>query len=386
MNHQPSDDSPHVPPSGQAVVAGVSLAATANTAAHLQENRESAYYLNSSLKQALGCLDIKLTDELNRFRSKQEDRSPDMQVAQVNEVSWEEQSVDFDADAEILTAEIVQPSIFRNTAPENRDMSRFSETENGPTSGFIIIDGLMTTAGSSRNAITTVNYAQISVQEQDAATIHENLALNFSRGGEIAPFHDEYLSSSQELLRQIQAGYPNAGDAFTNPTQSAVSTPKRKYLTPLKIGSMVAACAIAGGAVYTYVNPSILAPLMATKVVAPATTNSSLGQLIQSPNLAANEFTDLSLSNINTIKLPPTATAANVSTTTTSTIGGTTTTAVTAPAAIPFNSINSQVTPPSTITAQPRLADSLVKSLLPPNFQAISKPIRYRAIQPGLSR
>jgi hypothetical protein len=375
MNHQPSDDSPNVPPSGRAVVAGVAPTATAKTAAYLQEPRESAYDLNPALKQALGCLDIKLADELNRFRSKQEDRSPDMQVEQMNEVSWEQQSADFDTDAEILTAEIVQPAISRNTG---------SEPENGPTSGFIIIDGLTTSASSTRNAITTVNYAQISVQERDVATIHENLDLNFSRGGEITPFHDEYLSSSQELLRQIQSGYPTAAETFTSPTQSAAPA-KRKYLTPLKLGSMAAACVLAGGAAYTYVNPSILAPLTAIKIVAPTTSANSLGQLIQSPNLAANEFTDLNLSTINTIKLPTAANATNVSTATApSTVMNATTTA--APAAIPFNSINSQVTPPATITAQPRLADSLVKSLLPPNFQAIAKPIRYRAIQPGMSR
>jgi hypothetical protein len=363
MNHNLSDNSANVPPSGQAVV-----------------NRPSDH-LDPSLQAALGCLDIKLEDELTRFRSKQEDRSQDLPSAEASATTWEQESAAFDADAEIFTAEIVQPVII-----EDRDLPIFSKEEPEPTGGFIIIDGLSSSSTNSRSAITTINYAPISVQQQDRSAMHENLDLNFSSGGEIAPFHDEYLSSSQELLRQIQSGYPASVDTSNNPIPSAAPAPKRKHLTTLKLGSMAAACFLAGGAGYTYLNPSILvAPLTATRAVTPTATTSSLGQSIQSPNLAANEFTDLNLSTLNTIKLPTTAIATNVSTATPVTMNATGT--ATAPVAIPFNGTSSRIVPPTAIiTSQPRLADSLVKSLLPPNFHSFSKPAGYRAIPPGMGR
>ncbi len=334
--------------------------------------------LNPALQQALNCLDIKLEDELIRFRSNQTDRSPQQQLAQASETTWEQQSVSFDTGADILTAEIIQPARSQTIVAEDDRQTLFSEAATTPTGGFIIIDGLVTSTTNSRSAITTVNYATISPQRADVPMRQESLDLNFSSGGEIAPFHDEYLSSSQELLRQIQSGYPSATDPVEHRPQAVPPKPRSKHFTPLKIGTMAAACVLAGGVVYTALNPNILAPLTATKVVAPTATTNSLGQSIQSPNLAANEFTEINLSTLNNIKVPTVAPATNVSMATTATIGAT----ATAPVAIPFNGTRSaSVVPPTTITSQPRLADSLVKSLLPPNFHSY-KPANV----PGISR
>ena len=343
MNHNPSDDSANVPPSSQAVVVGA--------ASSREHQGDNSYQLNPSLQQALNCLDIKLEDELNRFRSKQEDRAPDLQPQTANTTTWQ-------TEPDVVTADIVEPMM--------------SQTLSAPTtSGFVIIDGLSTSSTNSRNALANLNYAPISLYRGNGSEQPENLDLNFSLGGEIAPFHDEYLSSSQELLQQIRSGYANAVPSNDNRPQSASSTPKSKNLNPLKLGSVAAACLLAGGAVYAYLNPSLLAPLTATKVV--TTTTSSLGQLIQSPNLAANEFTEINLSTLNTIKLP-TATTTNVSMATTSTMSTTQTGRSTTPVAIPFNVTGSPVISPSTvITSQPRLADSLIRSLLPPNFQTSAR-------------
>jgi hypothetical protein len=365
MNHHPSDDSANVPPFGQAVVAG-----TASPPQH-----HEFYHLNPSLQTALSCLDIKLEDELTRFRSKQGEfvnvntETPHISHqhdSSANSVIWEQQSVNFDSDSDILTAEIVQPppTSDNSTAPKG--------------AGFIIIDGLTTSASTSRNEMANVNYAPIELHRSNQPMMPE-MDLNFSSGGEIAPFHDEYLSSSQELLRQIQSGY--RATEHPNPTQSPDPTRRSKHFTPLKIGSMAVACVLAGGAVYTYLNPGILAPLTATKVASSTTT--SLGQLIQSPNLAANEFTELNLSTLNTIRLP-TVTATNITTTPTS-IVTTQTGASTMPVAIPFNG-KTQITPPTTITSQPRLADSLVRALLPANFHSVAKPSGYQATPPRLGR
>jgi hypothetical protein len=366
MNHNPSDSSTNVSPSGQAVV-------------------DRLDRLDPSLQQALNCLDIKLEDELTRFRSKQEEPAPERQAVQTAETIWEQESPDFDADAEIFTAEIVHPVKIET----ERDKSRADRGDQTPTGGFIIIDGLSTSSSNSRNAVTTVNYAPISVDRQGRSAMDENLDLNFSTGGEIATFRGEYSSSSQELLRQIQSGYPPGSEAFSEDrrTTSATPAPKRKHLTPLKLGSMAAVCVLASGAGYAYFNPSILTiPSIATKTVMPTATTNLLGGSIQSPNLAANEFTELNLSTLNTIKLPKTAVATNaISAAPTATLNGTAT--ATAPVAIPFNTINAKIVPPTAIiTSQPRLADSLIKSLLPPNFHTVAKPSGYRAIPPAMRR
>ncbi len=349
MNHNSSDDSANVHPSDRAVV-----------------DRES-HHLNPVLGQALGCLDIKLEDELTRFRSHRTDPLPERQLAPVATATWE-QSEDLYADEDIFTAQIVQPGITGIGADDEDDRPQ--------PSGFIIIDGLTTSSTSSQSVSTTVSYAPITIYRENSSSPPESLNVNFSTGGEIAPFHDEYLSSSQELLRQIQSGYPTSTETF-NRTKIPSPARKNKYFTPLKIGSMAAACVIAGGAVYTSLNPSILTTLTATKVAVPTTSS-----LIQSPNLAANEFTELNLSTLNNIKLPTVVAAApttNVSIAT-SNLGATTT----APAPVPFT--RTQIVPTGAITSQPRLADSLIKSLLPPNFQSYAKSSGNRSIPLGLKR
>lgn len=388
MNHNPSDDSANVSPSGQAVVAGVSpqeqlyqRQASAVTEASLgEENRRASDHLNPSLQQALGCLDIKLEDELIRFRAKQTDLSATAPSPTVSEAILEQpSSAAFDADADIFTGEIVPTSVPETIKADVADTGSHR-------GGFTIVDKYSISETNSLNAITTVKHDRITLPpQQDAPVKNDSLELNFSSGGEISPFHAKYSSSSQELLRQIQSGYPSTAESVSS-TPSAAPPLKRNHFTPFKIGSMAAACVIAGGAVYTSIDPSILAPLTATKVVSPTTTTTnSLGQSIQSPNLAANEFTELNLSTLNTIKLPTAAPATNISTATTPNVNVTTATS-TAPAAIPFSGFNSQTMPPATITAQPRLADSLVKSLLPPNYQSVAKQSGYRTTQPTLSR
>jgi hypothetical protein len=349
MNQNPSDNSANVPPSGQAVV------------------DRAPHHLNPSIQQALGCLDIKLEDELTRFRSHRTDPIPEPQLAPVA-TTWE-QSEDRYADSEIFTAQIVQPGMSQSidTAADDRP----------EPSGFIIIDGL-TSSTTNREVVTTVSYAPMTVYREDPTARSANLNVNFSTGGEIAPFHDEYLSSSQELLRQIQSGYPTATDTFAR-TQTATVKPKSKHFTPLKIGSMAVACALAGGVAYTSFNPSILTTLTATKVAVPTTSS-----LIQTPNLAANEFTELNLNTLNNIKLPTVAAAAPVTNVSmaTSTIPPT----ATAPVPVPFSGLSTQILPAAAIRSQPKLADSLIKSLLPANFQPYTRPSSYQAIPSGLKR
>ena len=337
--------------------------ATATASARSVEDRIPAR-LNLSLQQALGCLDLKLEDELSRFRSRQDDLTDERQgnVNNVATAAWQAQT---DADSEIITGEIVRSAL---TQPE-RDLSQ--------SGGFIIIDGIYPPK-DDRLAITHVSNAPSSVNT-DFADSQESLDVNFAPRGEITY---EYSASSQELLRQIQSGYTTPGGNSSERCQPAPSPAKKRQLfTPVKIGSLAVACLLAGGAAYTYFNPAILAPLTATKPSVPATTaGSSLGQTIQSPNLAANEFTELNLSTLNTVKMP--AATAPINTTPTNTTPATTG----APVAIPYNGMNAAPVPPSTIVVQPRLADSLIRSLLPPNFHTTTKQSRDPAAQSGLRR
>ncbi len=321
-----------------------------------------------SIPQVLGCLDLKLEDELNRFRAKQTARRQSMATNAATEVAPAPERSDF------ITGELVRSTV--TATHSERDPAQSAQS----AGGFIIIDGLH---APQSNLMAIARIDDRSSATTDFSHSYESLDLNFSPRGEITSFDREYSASSQELLRQIQSGYSNPTDGFATGPQSPPTPAKSKLFTPVKIGSLAAACIIAGGAAYTYYNPAILAPLMATKSIAPTTTaSSSLGQVIQSPNLAANEFTDLNLSTLNTVKMP-TAAKAPVATPTSSianpTNAGT-------PQAIPFNGMATPAVPPATIVAQPRLADSLVRSLLPPNFHTVAAQPRYRALQPGLRR
>ena len=349
MNDHQSGDNANTSPSSQAVVDRI------------------PERLNLSLQQALGCLDLKLEDELDRFRAKQGDRA--RQAIATNAVTAERSSGE-DPDSEIITGEIVRSAL------SNTNINDVQPELSQSAGGFIIIDGIYAPQ-DNLSAITRV--------DPHSSTPHESLDLNFSPRGEIAPFDREYSAASQELLRQIQSGSTLSADNFATKPQPATVPPKKlKLFTPVKIGSLAVACVLAGGAAYTYFNPAILAPLTASKITTPTSTSSSLGQSIQSPNLAATEFTDLNLSTINTVKMPMT-TAANSSAVTTTAIGNPPTAG--APVAIPYNATHNLPTvPPATIVAQPRLADSLIRSLLPPNFHTFAKQTRYPATQPRLRR
>jgi hypothetical protein len=326
-----------------------------------------SYQLNPALQQALSCLDIKLEDELTRFRHNLEDREPDSQSPQPVTATWQQPAVD-------SAAEPIELAISSTTiATEEYEIIP-------PSGGFIIINSTPIPE-ISFSAITTFDRAPLVVHGEDISVAHQSLDLNFTSGGQIAPFREEYIASSQELLRQIQAGATNPPESAHRP-QTVAKPTKSRWLTPIKLGSVAAACVIVGAGTYTYFNPTILAPLTATKIdTVTATTTSSLGQIIQSPNLAATEFTELNLSNLNTIKIATSAPTQSVST-----IANPVGTMTTTPAAIPFTPVNTQSIAPPITQAQPRLADSLVKSLLPSNFQAFARSSQAPLTQPGVRR
>lgn len=278
-----------------------------------------------------------------------------MQVEE--ETGKQQSSIDYGDELDALLAEIVKPEI----APTSIDRKSSRSAERLPT------------LAASRGEIAQISYAPLEIGGKEMG----NLDLDFSAGGEIAPFQAEYLPSSQELLRQIQAGAAESPSDSLGiyGTSTAAIVPKRQYLTKLQFGSVIGASMLAGAAVYVALNPSILTPSTIAKVstsVAPNTV-SNMGQSVQTPNLAANEFTAINLSTVGTIPAPVAVATPNVSVATDGVVNLT----EVAPAAIPYNPTVA-VIPPTTTVARKNLADSLVKSLLPPNFRSNVKPVQKR--------
>jgi hypothetical protein len=277
----------------------------------------------------------------------------------VGEETLEHRSMEYDEDLEAIVAEIVKPD----------RSSLIIGDETSPSSGGFLVEELATPP-PNYGKIAESSYAPLAIREQNSPVGERSLDLDFSSGGEIAPFHGEYLASSQELLRQIQSGSVDPSDGFGVPEQStATGRTKHQYLTKLQFGGIVAACMLAGAAIYACLNPSILAPLTSPQVatVTPSTTVNNLGQSIQSPNLAANEFTPLNLNTTSAIPTPSTSSSP--------TADPATDVAPNTPVPIPYNPATSQAIPPKGNTVRVNLSDSLVKSLLPPNFQSAVKPI-----------
>ncbi len=273
-----------------------------------------------------------------------------MQVEE--ETGKQQSSIDDDDDLEAILAELVKPGI--------------ASTSSTSSDGLPMVDDRLP-ATARHEEIIQIDYAPLEMGSQEMG-----LDLNFSAGGEIAPFQAEYLPSSQELLRQIQAGAGNPSDSVgIHGTSRAAIAVKRQYLTKLQFGSVIAASLLAGAAVYVALNPSILTPLTVTKVATllPPTTVSNMGPSVQTPNLAANEFTPLNLSTVERIPAPVTSTPTD----------GVINLTEVAPAAIPYNP--TAPIPATGNVGRQNLSDSLVKSLLPPDFRSNPKPVvRQRGV------
>ncbi len=364
MNHNPSSDSLPAPTSSQSTI---ERTVADDDRQAVDEVSGEQNRVNPKLQEALVCLDVKLEDELNKFRSKQTNRLADTPPPIMSAVTSEQRSLEDlpDFDEKVVTGEIIGSGMLDNiTDRHNLNIDRSGE--------FMATDA---NPNPQLAEITTVDDPPLSIYaETENFTADENLDLNFAPRGEISPFHVGYLASSQELLDRGHQLESDENDVFQDPADSYVNTSKPQFFTFRKLSLLAMAWIVAGGAAYTYFNPNLLDSLTAKLNIPTIATTGSLGQSIQSPNLAANEFTEINLSTINTIKVPTTVTATN-----TSTVAATTTSPNpigSAPVAIPFKGTNSPAMAPAAITAQPQLADSLVKSLLPPNFHAFAKRVR----------
>jgi hypothetical protein len=194
-----------------------------------------------------------------------------------------------------------------------------------------------------------------------------SLDLSLLPPGEISSARNEYAPASQELWRSLGKPAPLA----------AAKVPGWKM--PVAIGSSLTAIAAVAGMTYVNMHPLLLqqVPVVSQLTAPPVLPAIPPGQNLQGPDLAMGEFSDLSLGNLNSITIPGSAAplAQNpVSPSPSSTTAVAPVTSVlTSPILTPNTTPNTTVAP---VTAQPtngsRLADTLIRNLLPPNIQQMA--------------
>jgi hypothetical protein len=194
-----------------------------------------------------------------------------------------------------------------------------------------------------------------------------SLELDFMPPGEMTSAHDRYLPASQELWQSL--GQP-----------APVDKPLPKWQLPVAVGAMLIAGASVVGMSYVNMHPSLLqgVPVLAnltSPIVVPAIPP---GQTLSGPDLAMGEFSELTLSNINSISIAPAeplVAAAPVPTAPAAAL---------APAPLAANPVSPGLLPgtaPQTVApaltlpptgAPARLSDGLMRNLLPPNIQQLA--------------
>jgi hypothetical protein len=189
----------------------------------------------------------------------------------------------------------------------------------------------------------------------------ESESLNLSLltpAGQIAPLRDEYLPSSQELWKSL---------GQTAPPPAEIPIPKWKM--PVAIGSSLLAITAVSGMSYVNMHPALLktVPLVSQLTAAPVLLAVPPGEVLQGPDLAMGEFSDLSLSNINSISIPGPATAQAAAP-----VAPPSATTPVSPAILP-GLPPPQVEIPSVAAASTtHLADGLIRNLLPPNIRQLA--------------
>ncbi len=189
------------------------------------------------------------------------------------------------------------------------------------------------------------------------APVSDNLNLSLRTPGSITP-PAEYSPASQDLIRSFGS----------TPALTKIQIPKWKM--PLAIGSSLVAIAAVGGMSYVNMHPALLkrVPVVAQLTATPVLPVVPPGEVLQGPDLAMGEFSDLSLSNINSLTVPGTEIAKTATPNAPTTIAPNSSPAI--GAALPQPAFAA----PSVATAAPtsRLADGLIRSLLPPSIQQLS--------------
>lgn len=239
--------------------------------------------LHPKLQRALGCLDMRLDEELARYRRQKAGRStPSIdglrrkQVAQVDLMSFSSADVISTSQSGDDRASSISP-VLSASIPLRHDPVEVSEL-------------------SSDLAVISTD------RDDDHATLIHSLQdseANHELTDSSTPA-DDYLESSEELLRSLAR-------------EEAQVQVERGFLeglmTPLGVGAMLMLLLSSAMFGYVVMNPSSLGGLsqiFARREVAPSpapiATQEPQGDISNKPPLDAKEFVDLGLGNLTTLK------------------------------------------------------------------------------------
>lgn len=263
----------------------------------------SATPLNPKLQQALSCLDLRLEDELTRYRRQRAGLS-------------------------------VAPIVLRPKQPQKKssELVAIEGASETPTPGetppkaisFDLGASAMSDASKSTLAADTDESAMIPYEPETAGAA----LFEIANPGQ-AP--EDYLESSEQLLKSLKR-------------EEAKVEVERGFLqslsTPLGIGSMLALLLSSAMLGYVIMNPSILSGV-AQKTTQPETSEASTSQetasntLPTSPRLDRDEFSDLGLDTLTAIRTKPSPAAIAASPSPSPTASPTAPNAIIAPAISP---------------------------------------------------
>ncbi len=299
------------------------------------------------LQQALSMLDLSPEDELNRYRRYKKGELDAVRTFESAEL------IERPGGIGSLSRAFAAP--VKTTAEEEEEEYEMIP----PSQSFAVYDNKNNDPSTSIQSTDLDN--DIPAGEMVlSGQIPENDSLNLSvrTPGTITP-REEYLPASQDLIRSLGAVSP--------PTE--IQIPKWKM--PVAIGSSLMALAAIGGMSYVNMHPTLLkgVPGVAQLTASPLLPAIPPGQVLQGPDLAMGEFSDLSLSNINSLTIPGTEIAKAGNPNLPSPVA---TNSAPLGAALPQpTSLN-----PSAATTAPsptsHLADGLIRNLLPPSIQQLS--------------
>jgi hypothetical protein len=302
------------------------------------------------LQQALSMLDLSPEDELNRYRRYKKgelDAVRTFESAELIERPGGVGALNRAFTAPVKTTEEEEDEEYE-MIPPSQSFAVYDNKNNDPSTSIQSTD--------LDNDINDIPAGEMVLSGQ----VPENDSLNLSvrTPGTITP-REEYLPASQDLINSL--------GEVTPPTE--IQIPKWKM--PVAIGSSLMAIAALGGMSYVNMHPTLLksVPGVAQLTASPVLPVVPPGQVLQGPDLAMGEFSDLSLSNINSLTMPGTEIAKT---------GNPNLPAAIAPTSSPISAALPQSTLPNpaiaTTAPSPtaHLADGLIRNLLPPSIQQLS--------------
>lgn len=243
--------------------------------------------LHPKLQRALGCLDTRLDEELARYRRQKAGHS----VPPVDGLK-RKQAPNLDLMAIASTASTTDRANLTSVPP-------VLSAESIPLRGDVPV---MEPDLSSDLAVIPP-HADL---ETDGSLIYSSPVMEGDRRlTDSSTLPDDYLESSEELLRSLARE-----EAHIQVERGFLES----LLTPLGVGSMLMLLLSSAMFGYVIMNPSSLSGLgqifarrEATPSPVPTSAPGAQGDISNSPPLDAQEFVDLGLGNLNTLKTRPTS-------------------------------------------------------------------------------